>query len=340
MAVNGICHLRRRLSGGLFASLGLFGAGVMASSNAVAPPAGVAYVLQYEKLGRSREEVRQRLASCGREWLVLEPAVDSGAGAAGRWSHGELDAIRAAYPGRRLLSYLSIGEAEDYRDYWVRAWDARRDGQPDPGAPRWLLPQNPEWKGNYRVRYWSPEWQALVLAELDRCFEAGFDGLYLDLVDAFENFEYDASRREWIEHRTNPETGRTYRRDMVDWVRRIAQRARERRPAAILVAQNGEALLADPDFREAIDAVAIEDLWSNGHRRHNPNEVAHRLAGVRPWRDAEGIVFVIEYAMRADLRAVVLEAARRERLPVLLTDRELRTLGEWHPPAGTGRRGP
>ncbi len=311
---------------------------VLAVPDASVSPAGVAYVLQYEKLGRSRPEVLQRLAGCGRAWLAIEPSFDAGAGAAGRWSRAELDALRSAQPGRRLLAYLSIGEAEDYRDYWIRAWDARRDGQPDPGAPRWLLSANPQWKGNYRVRYWSADWQALVLTELDRCLEAGFDGLYLDLVDAFETFEYDPARRDWVENRLNPDTGRMYRQDMAEWVRHIAAHARSRRPDAWIVAQNGEALLADEAYRAALNAAALEDLWSDGRRLHKPEEVEHRLACLRPWRNGGGIVFAIEYAVRADLRAAVLHAARREGLPLLLTDRELSTLGEWHSAAGARSR--
>lgn len=88
--------------------------------------------------------------------------------------------------GRRLvLAYLSIGEAESYREYWQRAWtDA---------PPRWLGEENPDWTGNFKVRYWDPEWQAVILGDesayLDRILTAGFDGAYLDIIDAFEHFE-------------------------------------------------------------------------------------------------------------------------------------------------------
>src|SRR5438045_1452894 len=54
---------------------------------------------------------------------------------------------------KRVLAYLSIGEAENYRWYWNKAWDANGDGIPDKGAPSWLGPQNPDWPGNYKVKY-------------------------------------------------------------------------------------------------------------------------------------------------------------------------------------------
>jgi len=43
------------------------------------------------------------------------------------------------------------------------------------------------------VKYWDKEWQQIIYgtpgAYLDRILKAGFDGVYLDLVDAFEYFE-------------------------------------------------------------------------------------------------------------------------------------------------------
>ena len=86
---------------------------------------------------------------------------------------------------RLVVAYMSIGEAEDYRYYWEESWDA------DP--PAWLAGENPDWEGNYKVRYWDPAWQAIIYggatSYLDRILAAGFDGVYLDIIDAFEYFE-------------------------------------------------------------------------------------------------------------------------------------------------------
>jgi len=88
--------------------------------------------------------------------------------------------------GRRLvICYMSIGEAEDYRYYWQPEWSA------DP--PEWLGEENPNWPGNYKVRYWMPGWQAIITgnedAYLRKIIDAGFDGVYLDIIDAFWYFE-------------------------------------------------------------------------------------------------------------------------------------------------------
>lgn len=93
---------------------------------------------------------------------------------------------RKANGGRRLvIAYLSIGEAEDYRYYWRPEWAT--------SPPGWLQAENPDWEGNYTVRYWDEEWQRIIYGNPDsyvaRILAAGFHGVYLDIVDAFERFE-------------------------------------------------------------------------------------------------------------------------------------------------------
>ncbi len=88
--------------------------------------------------------------------------------------------------GKRLLiCYMSIGEAEDYRYYWQTDWQV--------GNPTFIEKENPNWQGNYIVRYWEPEWQNIIFGNdnsyLKKILDAGFDGVYLDIIDAFEQFE-------------------------------------------------------------------------------------------------------------------------------------------------------
>jgi cysteinyl-tRNA synthetase, unknown class len=88
---------------------------------------------------------------------------------------------------RLVICYMSIGEAEDYRFYWKADWNRN--------TPEWLAGENPAWPGNYKVRYWEDSWQSIIYggtgAYLDRILAAGFSGVYLDIIDAFEYFEND-----------------------------------------------------------------------------------------------------------------------------------------------------
>ncbi len=88
--------------------------------------------------------------------------------------------------GKRLLiCYMSIGEAEDYRYYWQSDWTI--------GNPSFIVKENPDWDGNYKVKYWEPEWQNIIIGNdnsyLKKIVDSGFDGVYLDIIDAYEMFE-------------------------------------------------------------------------------------------------------------------------------------------------------
>lgn len=86
---------------------------------------------------------------------------------------------------RLVIAYMSIGEAEDYRYYWRNSWRS--------SPPPWLAEENPNWHGNYKVRYWDSGWQSIIhgndTSYLWKIMDAGFDGVYLDIIDAFEYFE-------------------------------------------------------------------------------------------------------------------------------------------------------
>jgi cysteinyl-tRNA synthetase len=88
--------------------------------------------------------------------------------------------------GKRLIiSYMSIGEAENYRYYWQTSWNSSK--------PSWLDAENPNWVGNFKVKYWSTEWQSIIFGNnnsyLKKILDANFDGVYLDIIDAFEYYE-------------------------------------------------------------------------------------------------------------------------------------------------------
>jgi cysteinyl-tRNA synthetase len=173
----------------------------------------------------------------------------------------DVEALKTRADGSRriVLAYMSIGEAENYRTYWRTSWSY--------WPPSWLGPENPSWKGNYAVRYWDREWQRLIVDPepakatfleklvvlfdlrakpyLDRIIEAGFDGVYLDRVDAYD---------------TALDGRRSARADMVRFVGDISRHAKMRRPGFLIVPQNGEELLGDAGYRRSIDGVAKEDL--------------------------------------------------------------------------------
>src|SRR5262245_38607978 len=114
----------------------------------------------------------------------------------------DVDKLKIKPDGSRriVLSYLSIGEAETYRYYWKWYWSWFFGWL----APDWRGRQNAEWRGNYGVRYWEPDWQKIIFSGdnsyLERIIKAGFDGVYLDKVDEFETLAdaYPKARAEMV----------------------------------------------------------------------------------------------------------------------------------------------
>ncbi len=86
---------------------------------------------------------------------------------------------------RLVIAYMSIGEAEEYRYYWKDSWNKN--------PPTWLAEENPYWSGNFKVKYWHPEWKGHIYrnkdAYLKKIVNLGFDGVYLDIIDAYQYFE-------------------------------------------------------------------------------------------------------------------------------------------------------
>ena len=288
--------------------------------NAETPPASFAYILQADAFAKAKPQAVERLATCGREWIVLDAQFSSDS----PWTHADLDAIRHGLSGRKVIAYISIGEAEDYRPYWRKEWG--RKGKLTAAAPAWLGAENPEWKGNYRVRYWNAEWQQIMLAAVDDAMARGFDGVYLDIVDGFETFEQDG--KEFIDDRMNPETKQSYRRDMVDWVKAITARTRAKNPAALVIPQNGSQLVAHADFLGAISGIGIEDLFTNGNKLQPKSHTAEVLGHLGKIAKAQKPALLIEYPKSAERQDAAKKLARENGLIWLITDRQLKTLGE------------
>ncbi len=213
---------------------------------------------------------------------------------------------------RLLLAYLSIGEAERYRTYWNNDWY-------EPATrPSWLIgAANPRWDGNFPVRFWHKEWQDIVLgspqAYLDRILAAGFDGVYLDRADVFQELA-----------RENPNGAR----DMAALIARIAKHARATKPDALIVMQNAEELIARPEVRGAIDAIAKEDwLYGVSHeeKANSADMVRDSLAYLRRAKTHGLRVLVVEYLSDSATARAAEARIRREGFLPLIAERSLGT---------------
>lgn len=242
------------------------------------------------------------LAGTGADWLVIEPAKD-GSWAETMFKKSEVNSLRTAGLCKtRVLAYLSIGEAEDYRDYWDPQW-VDQAGDPIPGvAPSWLGPTNPDWEGNYKVRYWDPEWQQIIVGigkgttPIERIAAQGFSGVYLDIVDAYQFWSEDLPEHSHMQART----------EMVDFIAALAARARAINPNFLVFPQNASDIIRDDHgeldatserFFSIINGIGIEDLYYDELQPAIPADTAYRLAQLAEYSARGKTVLVTDYVL-------------------------------------------
>lgn len=140
------------------------------------------YLINPERFPR-RADLLNALAATTADLLIIDPYDADGA----PLSPADIARLRRKPDGspRLVLAYFSIGEAETCRSYWNPDWER--------SPPPWLDTPNPDWPDNYKVRYWHPDWQRILFrapdSPLAHILRTGFDGAYLDIIDAFEHFE-------------------------------------------------------------------------------------------------------------------------------------------------------
>ena len=181
---------------------------------------------------------RNVLSTPGLQMLILDPDAI-----------GPVDA--ADKQGRLLIGYLSLGEAEEFRDYWEEI--AEED---------WVLFENPNWEADHLIDPRSSAWRKLVVKSIaQHISDFGYDGFMLDTLDTAEMLlELDPTGFAGV------------REGMADIIRAL----RRKFPDKIIIANRGLQII--PLAADALDGVLVEDVRSmydfklKASRRLTPNE--------------------------------------------------------------------
>ncbi len=156
-----------------------------------------------------------------------------------------------------VIAYIDIGQAEDWRTYWQSDWEI--------GDPEWIVALDPDgWEGNFPVAYWHDAWHHIWLGEdgyLQAILDAGFDGIYLDWVEAYsdENVIAAAEKDNLDPHE-----------EMIWWVGDLAAFGRAQKPNFIVIGQNAAELAEFDEYLAIIDAIAQEQTWFDGSADNDP----------------------------------------------------------------------
>lgn len=262
-----------------------------------------------------------------------------------RYTADDLRSLQST--GKNALAYLSIGEAEDYRYYFQRRWiaDDPVTGLQQPvlgSAPDWLDRTNSNWEGNYKVQYWSQAWQTTTLNYLDRIIDAGFNGVYLDIIDGFEYWS-DQSQLNAAGSQKQALSEPVAAQRMIQFVERIAYHARVMRGKTDfqIVPQNGESILAYDRagrYIKTINGIGIEDLFYDAETPQPRAAIQDRLQWIDRVQANGKSVLSIDYvddqtgrtgANEARINDFLNQAESRGYLPYVgLSDRALDTINE------------
>jgi cysteinyl-tRNA synthetase, unknown class len=240
-------------------------------------------------------------------------------------AHGMVDRLHKGKAGRVVLAYLDVAQAEKYRTYWTKDW--KPGSKTTPANPGFILAADPDgWNDSFQVAYWDPNWQKIMIDQAERIIAAGFDGLYLDWVNAFEE---DGVAAEAKRPGIDPASA------MVDFIGLLRERARVKNPEALVLGQNGEYLLdAERRYLDVIDGIGVEDTWFAGkagakwssskagdipNRYKDESSTAGRLQQYRKYLAAGKPVFSIDYCVRPENAALVYQEARKAGLVPLVT---------------------
>ena len=276
----------------------------------------------YQIQGLSNEDAVDILADSHYDMLVLEPTRTD-------WSSddkyfdtkGMVEKLKntKASDGihrKLVIAYIDIGEAEDWRWYWnwSTIWPVGSSKPTD--WPDYIITHDPDgWTGNYPVEYWDEDWKDIMIygknqdstpygdynSIIDEVIKDGFDGIYLDWVEAFENEDVIAAAQM---------EGKDPALEMIFFIQEMRTYAEQRNPDFIIIQQNAAALSeGHPELFSLIDAIAQEAIWYDGDAtdvwddrdgydyENDADLVNYYLGYLDQFKSSKVPVFACEYAL-------------------------------------------
>ncbi len=176
--------------------------------------------------------------------------------------------------GGLTVGYFSIGEAENYRDYFST-------------LPSSVLgPQDPSFPGDYQVAYWSPEWWKVSTDYVDTIMAQGYQGVFLDVVD-----ECDTT---WAK---NHAPGGDAKGAMINLITNLAAYAHQKNPDFKIWANisGSEELAGIPAFRNTIDGAYEEELFYSGGAKNTTADINWNVGYLKQLVAAGKPVVDVEY---------------------------------------------
>jgi len=132
----------------------------------------------------SKTEMIQKISASNYDLIITDLFFNDVA-----FSETEINQLKTkANGGKRIvLSYINIGSAEKFRYYWKKGWGLHH--------PLWLKKKYEGYEDEFWVKFWKKEWQDIIFGNdnsyIKKIIDAGFDGIYLDNVEAYYFLYYN-----------------------------------------------------------------------------------------------------------------------------------------------------
>jgi len=147
---------------------------------------------------------------------------------------------------------------------------------------------------------------------LDQIIGLGYDGIYLDIIDAYEYYE---------------RIGISFAKEkMIDFVKSISERSKEKNSNILIIPQNSEELILNEDYLLAIDGIGREDLWYVDNKLQNREELETALEYLHKVIDANNFVLAISYPTEKNKKCNFIKLAKSNNFIPYVGKRELSTI--------------
>lgn len=222
----------------------------------------------------------EAIAQSSFDLAVVDLARDGGAD---YFTRDEIEAVKKT--GKIVLAYFEIGAIEEYRPEWNSVSNELKAGKVD------------GWPKEQYVKFWDARWWPIVKGRVDQAIKVGFDGVYLDMVTAYEEIPQSGMKSE----------DRAFK--MVDLIARISLYAKGRNPSFKIVPQNCPELYtwscwqAKPNqkYIDAIDGLGLESVFYIAHDKPaNKGWCQENRNNAAAIQKAGKLVLGVDYAMKSE----------------------------------------
>lgn len=223
----------------------------------------------------------EKLLATKAELLVLDPDA---------YSADEISALR--HHEKTVLAYISVGEAEAYRSFYAKV-----------ASSGLVLDENPDWQANFAVKFWAKPWQEILQNYTSEILNKGFNGLFMDVVDAWQLFPEELQQAR--------------RQEMEQLVAELCRHARSIRSNAVVFVQNCHQLFENPELMGLLNGINQESLYASWATAEvDKTWQKEKIAALENLRRQGKIVTLLEYTRdRLKMARIRMKAAMHGFIP-------------------------